>query len=307
MLLLILGAVWGASYLFIKVGLDGGLDPFPQMALRTLLAGLILTAYLAAQRGWGRARRELWESRREGLVLGAFNVALPIWLVAWGETRIDSGIAGIAQATVPIFTLTLGFRFLPHERVTRLQVAGVLIGLAGVAVLAGGVPGDGWNTAVGTLAVVGSSVLYGSMSVYSQLRLRERSGPVLATASIIGGFVFLLPFAVLDAPEQMPNTDALLAVVALAVIGTALAQLMLYRVLAIAGARRLSLVNYLIPGFALLYGALLLDEPLEPAALAGLALILLGVALGSGLLRRRMRSRREQHGSDTGRGQIPPA
>ncbi len=114
---------------------------------------------------------------------------------------------------------------------------------------------------------------------------------MLATASMIGGFLLLLPPALLDLPTERPTDGAIASLLALALLGTALAQILLFRIIGLYGARRLSLVTYLMPGFALAYGALLLDEPVTAAALGGLALILAGVALGSGALGERLRRR----------------
>jgi drug/metabolite transporter (DMT)-like permease len=290
-LLLTLAALWGASYYFIMVGVDGGLDPAPLMALRTLIAALLLVAYLAWSLGRTSALTELRAAWREAIVLGALNAAVPFWLVAWGETHVDSGVAAIAQATVPICSLLIGLPFLPHERIGALRVVGVGLGLVGVALLVGGVPGRDWWTVAGTLAVVLASVCYASAGIYGQLRLRGRTGSVLATASMIGGFAILLPFALLDLPSEPPTAGAVASLLALAVLGTALAQVLLFRILRLYGARRLSLVTYLMPGFALVYGTLLLDEPVTVAALGGLALILAGVALGSGAVGARLRQR----------------
>lgn len=288
-MLLALAALWGASYLFIKVGVDGGLEPAPLMALRTLIAAIALLAYLLPALGPATALRELRAAWREALVLGALNAAIPFWLVAWGETHIDSGVAAIAQATVPICSLLIGLPFLPHERIGGLRVAGVGLGLVGVALLAGGAPDRDLWTVVGTLAVVVASVCYATAGIYGQLRVQGRSGPVLATASMLGGFAILLPPALLDVPTTMPTVGAIGSLLALALLGTALAQLLLFGILERYGARRLSLVTYLMPGFAIVYGALLLDEPLSVAALGGLALILGGVALGSGAVGARVR------------------
>lgn len=290
-LILTLAAFWGASYLFIKVGVDGGLSPGALMAARSLLAGIVLLGYLAATLGAAAAVARLREAWRPSLVLGLINAALPFWLVAWGEKHIDSGSAGIAQATVPIFSLLIGLRFLPHERVGPTRVAGVCLGLVGVAFVAGGAPeGGGWAVA-GTLAVVLASVFYASAGIYSQLRLRGAvSGPVLATGSMLAGGVMLLPLAIAEPPTSMPTTGAIGSLLLLSLLGTALAQLILFRVIALYGARRLSLVTYLLPGFALAYGALILDEVITVGTLLGLGLILFGVALGSGTIRLGRRS-----------------
>jgi drug/metabolite transporter (DMT)-like permease len=289
-LVLGLGAVWGASYLFIKVGVDGGFSPGAFMFLRTLIAGLVLLAYLVATIGPRTAVSSLREDWRPAVVLGLLNAAVPFWLIAWGEKYIDSGTAGIAQATVPIFSLLIGLRFLPHERVGAVRVAGVCLGLAGVAFVAGGTPAGGAWAVAGTLAVVLASVFYAGAGIYSQLRIAGRSGPVLATGCMLAGSVFLLPLALLHPPDGTPTAWAVVSLALLALFGTAAAQLVLFRVVRLFGARRLSLVTYLLPGFALGYGAVFLDERVGTAALVGLALILVGVALGSGTLRLRRRS-----------------
>src|SRR3954469_2890116 len=291
-LLLTLASLWGASYLFIKVGVDGGFSPGALMTARTLIAAAVLFAYLMATIGTRTAAIRLREAWREAIALGFLNAAAPFWLIAWGEQHIDSGAAGIAQATVPIFSLLIGLKFLPHERIGGARIAGVCLGLVGVAFVAGGTPEGGALAVIGTLAVVLASVFYASAGIYSQLHLKGTiSGPVLATGSMLAGGIILLPPAIIDPPTSLPTAGAIGSLLLLALLGTALAQLLLFRVVGLFGARRLSLVTYLLPGFALGYGALILEERVNGSALIGLALILLGVALGSGSLR--LRRRRE--------------
>jgi drug/metabolite transporter (DMT)-like permease len=288
--MLALASVWGASYLFIKVGVDGGLSPGALMFARTLIAGTVLLAYLMVTLGARNALRRLREAWRHAIVLGILNAAAPFWLIGWGEKYIDSGLAGIAQATVPIFSLLIGLRFLPHERIGAARVAGVCLGLVGVAFVAGGAPeGDAWAVA-GTLAVVLASVFYAGAGIYGQLNVHETPGPVLATGCMLAASIFLLPLALVSPPTSVPTTGAIVSLLLLALFGTALAQLVLFRVVRLYGARRLSLVTYLLPGFALVYGAVILDERVGAPALVGLALILAGVALGSGSLRSRRRA-----------------
>ncbi len=289
-LLLGLASVWGASYLFIKVGVDGGLSPGALMAARALLAGVVLLAYLIATLGRTTALAQLSAAWRPSLVLGLLNAAAPFWLVAWGEKHIESGLAGIAQATVPIFSLLIGLRFLPHERIGGPRIVGVGLGIVGVGFVAGGSPDGGGWAILGTLAVVLASVFYAGAAIYGQLRLAGTvSGPVLATGGILTGGVMLIPLALLELPTSMPTTGAIASLLLLSLLGTALAQLVLFRLIALFGARRMSLVTYLMPGFALAYGALILDERVGGSAILGLVLILLGVALGSGTIRLRRR------------------
>src|SRR5512145_3062065 len=186
--------MWGASYLFIKVAVED-IPPAAMTELRVLLAGVLLFGYLAWRMGSARAVRELRAAWVPCLVLGVINAAVPMGLVAWGETHIDSSVAGIAQATVPIFTFVLAARFLPHEPVGLVRVAGVGLGLCGVALLAGFPSEGGWWAIAGTLAVVLSSLSYASGGVYGQLQVRDVAGPVLATGNMLAAALILLPLA----------------------------------------------------------------------------------------------------------------
>ena len=283
-LFLLLASVWGASYLFIKVAVDGGLEPGPLMCSRAAIGAAILCGYLARTMGRSRAVAELRGSWRQWSVLGLIGTAIPFWLVAWGETHVDSGIAAVAQSTVPLFTVLLGLRFLPHEPLTRGRVLGLALG-----------PGrrrrprgraSGWRLVVDRGHPRGRALL-GRVCVRRDHRPAEREGharPGARDGRDDRAAVSLLPLALLEAPSSSPDGGALLSLLALAVLGTAFAQLVMYRLINLVGARRMSLVTYLMPGFALVYGAVLLDEPVTAPVLAGLGLILAGVALGSGTI-----------------------
>lgn len=283
-MLLLLAGVWGASYLFIKVAVDE-IPPAPMMSARTLLAAAVLLAYVVWRFGRTRAVAELRAAWRHCLVLGVFNAALPFWLIAWGEQHIDSGLAAVVQASVPIFNALLVLRFLPHERLSRTRALGLAVGILGVGVVTGIHPEGGWLAIAGALAVVASSLAYASAGVYGQKAVSGTPGPVLAAGSMLVGGVILLPVAVFQIPDAVPSWEATGSLLALSLAGTALAQLVLFRMLALHGSARLSLVTYLMPGFALLYGALILDERITVSMLVGLALILGGVALASGAVR----------------------
>jgi len=285
-MLLVLAGVWGASYLFIKVAVDE-IDPAPMMAARTLLAAAVLLGYIVLRLGRSQALAELRAAWRHCLVLGILNAAVPFWLIAWGEQHIDSGLAAVVQASVPIFNALLVLRFLPHERLTRTRALGLAIGIVGVAVVTGIHPEGGNLAILGALAVVLSSVSYAGAGVYGQRAVAGTAGPVLAAGSMLAGGLILLPFALFQLPGSVPSLEAVASVLALSLLGTALAQLILFRMLALHGSSRLSLVTYLMPGFALVYGALILDEELTLATLGGLALILGGVALASGAVKLR--------------------
>jgi drug/metabolite transporter (DMT)-like permease len=283
-LLLVLAAVWGASYLFIKVGVRD-FEPTVFITLRLLIAAVLLIGFLAAREGARSAIVQIGGAWREGLVFGVINGALPFTLIAWGEKHIESGVAAIANASVPIFVAMLAIKFRPSERSSGLKLVGIFVGLAGVGVLAGVHPRGGWWAVAGTLAVVAASLSYAAGGLYGQHALGRVPGPVVATASMLYGALVLLPFALFQLPDRAPGWKSVASLLGLAVGGTALAQLILFRVLRLYGAARLSLVTYLLPVTALIYGATILNEPLQASMLGGLALILGGVALGSGVLR----------------------
>jgi drug/metabolite transporter (DMT)-like permease len=283
-MLLFLAALWGASYLFIKVAVED-IPPAPMMAVRTLLAAAVLLGYLGWRLGRTRAVADLRAAWRHCAVLGVLNAALPFWLIAWGEQHIDSGLAAVVQASVPIFNALILLRVIPHERLSASRALGLGIGIVGVAVVTGIHPGGGWWAVAGAFAIVASSLSYAGAGVYGQLAVSGTAGPVLAAGSMLVGGVILLPVALFQLPASAPDLEATASLLALTLLGTALAQLILYRLLALHGSARLSLVTYLMPGFALAYGTLILDEQLTLSTLGGLALILAGVALASGAVR----------------------
>jgi drug/metabolite transporter (DMT)-like permease len=270
--------------MFIKVA-GRAFEPAAMIMLRLVIASSLLLVVLAVQRGWHRTVGEMRALGWEGFGLGVVNGAIPFTLIAWGERHIDSGVAAIANASLPIFVILLAIRFKPSETVRGLRLAGFLLGLVGVGVLAGVHPQGGWWGVAGTLAVVVASVSYAVGSLWGQRLIANTSGLVLSAASMLGGLVVLLPFGLAQLPSAVPGWKEVGSVIALAVIGTALAQIILYRVLRSDGSARVSLVTYLLPVTALFYGVVLLGEPLTWEELAGMALILGGVALGSGAVR----------------------
>jgi len=275
--LLLLSAIWGSSYMFIKVGLRD----FPSAALvdtRLLLAALVLVTFVAARGGIRRLRPAI----APGAFVGLVGMAIPFFLITWGETHVDSGVAAVANSSVPIFVALLALRLAPSERSSGLRTAGLAVGLAGVAVVVGVHPGGGWWGIAGTLAVVLASLCYALSSLFVQRRLVV-GGPELAAASVSWGAVVMLPFALVDLPGHV-EWKPVGSVVALGVVATGVATLIVNRLIAAHGSARTMLVNYLLPGFALVYGVTLLGEPLTAAEVGGLALILAGVTLAAGLV-----------------------
>jgi drug/metabolite transporter (DMT)-like permease len=279
--------LWGASFLFIKVAVRE-LDPATLILGRVGLGALTLAAIVPFMVG---GRRTVGEIRRNAgwlVVVALVNIAVPFWLLSWGETRIDSGLASIIQGSVPIFNAVVAFGFFREVRVTGARLVGVGMGFVGVALLVGAQPG---GKVLGALAVVGMALCYAVGQLLAGRHLAAVPPPVVALATTGIAAIAALPLGVTEAPHHAPGWKVIGSVVALAVPGTAIAFLLFYAIIAGAGAAYASLVTYLVPPIALVYGAIFLGERFGAAALGGLALILGGVALGAGALRR-LRPRR---------------
>jgi len=275
--LLLLSAIWGSSYMFIKVGVRD-FSPTALVELRLLLAGAVLVSFVTARRGLRAVRPAV----APGAFVGVIGMAVPFLLITWGETHVDSGVAAVANSSVPIFVALLALRFATSERSSGVRLVGLGVGLAGVGVVAGVHPGGGWWAVAGAFAVVLASVCYAISSLYIQRSLVV-GGLELATASVLAGALAMLPFALARLPDSV-GWKPLASVAVLGIVGTGLAQLIVNRLIGEYGPARSMLVNYLLPGFALLYGATILGEPVTGAKASGLTLILVGVTLASGLV-----------------------
>ena len=276
LILVVLGLIWGASFLFIKVAVVT-IPPFTVAFGRTALAALILYVVLR-YRGlklgsWGH----LWGSF---LVLGLFNGAVPYTLITWAEIHIDSGLAAILNALMPLFTVLLAHFFTQDEKLNWMKVIGIFLGFLGILALIGPAVLKGLGThVIGQLAVVGAALCYAMAAIYGR-RLKEIPPLVSATGQLIGAALFTLPLSfIIDTPWQLSVTVLSLgALVCLSLLGTALAYILYYYLLARIGATNVSLVTYLLPITGVFWGALLLGERLHWSAFLALALILAGIA-----------------------------
>jgi drug/metabolite transporter (DMT)-like permease len=284
-MLLALAAIWGASFLFIKVAVRE-LTPATLITGRLGLAALTLALLVPFAVGTRETLRQLRESWAWLVGVALVNTAIPFWLLSWGETRIDSGLASIIQASVPIFNALIAFAAFHEVRVTGVRLLGVAVGFVGVALLVGAQPE---GKVLGALAVVGMAFCYGIGGLLTGRYLTRVRPIVVALASTSIATLVALPLGAAEAPGHMPGWKTIGSVVALGIPGTALAYLLFFALISGAGAAYTSLVTYLIPPIALAYGAIFLDERFGAAALGGLALILAGVALGSGTVRLRRR------------------
>jgi drug/metabolite transporter (DMT)-like permease len=279
--LVTLALIWGASFMFIKIA-DRELAPATLILGRLGSAAVVLAAVAAWRLGWSRTLAELRAAWRWLVVVALVNTALPFWLLSWGETRIDSGLASIIQGAVPIFNAAIAFGFFREVRVTGSRLAGLAVGFVGVALLVGAQP---HGKVLAALAVVGMALCYAIGALLAGRHLRETPPLVVALASSGVSAVAALPAGVIQAPGRVWQGETIASILVLGVAGTALAYLLFFALIRSAGAPYATLVTYLVPPIALAYGAIFLGERFGPSAFAALALVLAGVALGTGVRR----------------------
>ena len=277
--LLSLAALWGASFLFMRVAVPE-FGPLAMVEMRVAVASLVLLA-IVMRRAQMDALLAHW---RPLLVVGAVNSAIPFALFGYALLSLSAGFGSILNATAPLFGAMIAFLWL-HERLAPARVAGLFIGFAGVALLMWGKPsfhagGDAWAV----LAILCACLAYGVGPNYIKRNLASVPPLIIATGSQIAAAVLVLPLAVIEWPKQLPGVTAWLAVIALAIACTALAYVLYFRLIANVGPTRAIAVTFLIPAFGMLWGALFLDESVTFGMLAGCAVILVGTALATGAI-----------------------
>ena len=275
-MLLVLAAIWGASYMFIKIGVR---DLSPAMVSwgRVVLAALVLVPIAWAQGALRLPGARWWTIA----VLAAVQVAGPFLLIAEGEQEISSSLAGILVASVPLFTALLAIRIDHEERSHGARMWGIVAGLAGVAVLMGVDLSGTSAEALGGAAILLASLGYSVGGFVAKRGLSDAPPAGIAAWVMVASSILLLPAAIATAPADAPGVGPVAAVAALGVLGTGIAFAIFYALMAEVGPARTFVVTYLAPAFAVAYGALLLDEPLTASTLAGLALIVGGSYLAA--------------------------
>lgn len=290
-LLVVLSVLWGGSFFFVEVAVDH-LPPLTIVVLRVGLAAAVLWGVLLVSgRGMPRAPA-VWLAF---VGMGLLNNAIPFSLFVWGQGHIASGLAAILNATTPLFTVLVAAAALPDERMTLNRLVGVVLGLGGVAVLVGGEALGGiGDTVLAQLACLLAALSYACAGAFGR-RFRRLGVTPLQTAAgqVTASTALLLPLAL--AAEHpwtltLPPVPVVAAVAGLAVLSTAVAYILYFRLLATAGATNLLLVTFLIPVSAMALGVTILGETIEARHLLGLAGIAAGLAAVDGrLLPRRLR------------------
>ncbi len=276
-------AIWGASYLQIKIALDGlnaSVIVFGRVAIAAVILYFAVRALADRDRVLAFARAHLSQIA----VLGFLSITVPFMLISYGETQISSGLTGVLIAPGPLFIALLAPLIDPSEKVDRRGAVGLTIGFAGVVLLLGFDTVHDLGEFLGGLAMIAAALSYALGALYAKKRFSGAGVPplVMSFFSCAAATVMTLPFAIATAPGASPDLGEIAAVISLGAIGTAVAFYLYYSLISEVGAGRALLVGYMIPPTALAYGAILLDEEITAASIVGLVLILAGVALASG-------------------------
>jgi len=272
-----LGSFWGTSFLLIKVALDG-LPPLGIALARCIAGALVLWAYVLLTR-----RRVPRDLKTWGIltVAALFAAAIPFSLFSWGELHVTSALAGVYNATTPLFTVLVAIAVLPAERATRTRVVGLVLGTLGVVVVLGPWRGAGTNTVLGQLACLGAGASYGVGLVWVRRYVSPlRLDVVVQTACQLTAAMVMLAVAAPFGGGDVDLTPRVLgAVLALGALGTGVALIVYNSLIRDIGATGTSLVTFIVPVVAVALGAVALDEPVTWNLFAGAAVVIAGVRL----------------------------
>jgi drug/metabolite transporter (DMT)-like permease len=283
LLLIALSIVWGGSFFFAKVAVA----EVPPLTIVLVRVGLAAIALLVVLRAIGQAMPRDPRVWAAFFGMGLLNNLIPFSLIFWGQTQIGSGLAAILNSTTPLFTVLVAHVLTAEEKLTPKRLVGVVLGIAGVAVMIGPQVLGGLGGAVlAQLAVLGAALSYGFASIFGR-RFRALPPMVTATGQVSATSVMMLPIVCLvDRPWTLPvpGWSTVLALVGLALLSTAFAYVLYFKLLARVGATNAALVTLLIPPSALMLGSAVLGEALTGRAWAGMALIALGLVALDGRL-----------------------
>jgi drug/metabolite transporter (DMT)-like permease len=290
---LVLAALWGGSFLFIRVGVnDFGVAPL--MALRVGIGALFLVIMLAlrgkAPDAWRTIRSRAWPL----FVVGFLNSAAPFCLFAYAELTLSAGVTSVINATTPLWGAVVAYLLL-KDRLSGLRVAGLVIGFAGVLALvwdqvaSPGVAGASVSpatTALASAAALAAALLYGVAASYTKKHLTGVDSLTVAAGTMLCATLLLLPFAVYWWPSAPVSAESWGAVAALGVACTGIAYMLFYRLIAVVGPARAITVTFVIPIFGILWGAIFLSEHVSVGMIRACAIILVGTALATGVVKR---------------------
>ncbi len=272
-----LGLMWGSSYLFIKIAVDD-FGTFTLVALRLAVGASLLWVVVRL------AHQELPRERRmygHLLVMACVNIAIPFVLITWAERSVDSSMAAILTSPVPLFAIVLSSIFLADEPIRVNGLVGLVVGFIGIVILVSpGLTGAG-SSLTGDLALLGAAFSYGAGAVYSRRNVRGLRPMIPAVFQVTFAMLITGTLAILT--EQpwtaTPDAQAVFAIVWLGVLGSGVAYLAVFRLIANWGATRYTLVAYVIPVVGIVLGYLVLAEPIDGRLIAGTGLVVAGIGL----------------------------
>lgn len=286
LLLVLLAAVWGGSFFFAKIALTE--VPPLTITLHRVMWSLPLLVLVVQVRGLPIPRSpRIWGAY---LVMGALNNAIPFSLIFWGQTQIDSGLASILNATTAMFAAVVAGLFLKDEPLTRNKLLGAMLGLAGVAFIMGPSALLDFNPAsLAQLAILGATLSYAFAGVWGRVALSGQPPLMNALGMLVGSTILMIPVVLMadGVPSLTLSAHVWAALLGMAALSTALAYVLYFAILAMAGAANLLLVTLLIPAFAITLGVLFLGESMEPSAWVGFGIIALGFSVTDGRLFRK--------------------
>ena len=275
-LLFLLAALWGASFLFMKVGVPE-FGPIAFMLLRTFIATIVLLPLLFLR----KRMRVFIVHWKELLLVGTFNTAVPFILFAYATLTLTAGTTSILNATTPMFGALIGYVWL-KDKLSLQSIIGLLVGFVGVALLVVGNGGEGSSSHyLPSLAVLLATACYGWSANYTKLHLSNVNSVVFATGSQLAATVVLLPVSLFFIPDEMPSLNAWYAGIALGVACTGIAYVIFFKLIENLGPAKAVSVTYLIPFFGVIWGSIFLGEIITAQVIIGGLVILIGVAMAN--------------------------
>ena len=280
-LLIVTALCWGASFALIKLSM-AELEPGVVMAARCAISMVVLWPFVWIMRRRSSDVEVARPNDRWSLFANGLMTAVPFLLVAWGMQSVDSSIAGIINASVPVWAALLAIRWDPAAPVGRTTIGGIVVGFSGIVLLfATRGAFTQRATALGLVACAVAAFIYASSGIYVRRKLAHRPSSVVATWSVMWGAILLTGASWKAIPSDVPSGTTLLALGVLGIVGTGVGMLTFYELLSVAGAARASLVTYLLPPLAIIWGAVLLSEQVHPDEIIAMLVILSGVWLAS--------------------------
>ncbi|RLT23529.1 MAG: DMT family transporter [Chloroflexi bacterium] len=287
-ILLLLGAIWGAAFMLIKIAVSD-VAPATLVAVRIAITAVILYAAMRVSGVTLPRERQSWFNFYS---VGMFGLVIPFLLISWGQRLIPSSTTAILGATTPLFTALINIVTRAEEKINVERIIGLIVGFVGV-IVAIGITGATEGDWIGELCVLGAAVCYAISALYSRRVFGGMKPIVPSTGQMIASASLLIPIALIwdGMPTVLPSAQSITALLILAVFCTAIAYILYYQLIDSVGATKASMVSFLIAPFGVVYGSVFLQEPINPNAIAGLAIIIVGIVIAGGSWRAILRKR----------------